>query len=299
MTHPTDETLNGYIERELSPAEHVQVATHLESCADCALVVSDIQQIVRDASALGPIDPPAHVWEKLAHSIVDSRQSTVASRQVAVESQQVAVDSQQVLAESPRPTVQGLEPRAQGQEPRAQSLEPKAQSVQPNAHSLWPRYGWAMATAAMVVLAFLTGRFVHEREQQSVAEQAPAVTALPASVDQTLLIAVGDHLERSQMVLVELAHAETRGQLDISAERQLADDLVASNRLYRQTAQQMGQDSVATLLDDLERVLVEVARGPSTVSMRQLADIQQRIESQGILFKVKVIGSDIRKPPVS
>ena len=117
--------------------------------------------------------------------------------------------------------------------------------------------------------------------------------------ERVLLIAVGDHLERSQMVLVELAHAETQGVLDISAERQLADDLVASNRLYRQTAQQMGQENVAGLLDELERVLVEVARGPSTVSMRQLTDIQQRIEALGIVFKMKVIGSDIRQQPVS
>jgi hypothetical protein len=91
------------------------------------------------------------------------------------------------------------------------------------------------------------------------------------------------------MVLVELANAHTRDALDISAERQSADELLASNRLYRQTAAQMGQTNVADLLDDLERVLVEVARGPSQVSMGQLAEIQQRIESQGILFKVKVI----------
>ena len=103
--------------------------------------------------------------------------------------------------------------------------------------------------------------------------------------ERVLLIAVGDHLERSQMVLVELAHAETRGDLDISAERQLADDLVASNRLYRQSAQQIGQANVAGLLDELEPVLVEVARGPSTVSMQQLADIQQRIEALGIVFR--------------
>jgi hypothetical protein len=101
------------------------------------------------------------------------------------------------------------------------------------------------------------------------------------------------------MVLVELAHAQTRDELDISAERQRADDLVASNRLYRQTAMQMGQANVADVLDELERVLVEVARGPSRVSVRQLANIQQRIESQGILFKVKVIGSEIRNQPVS
>ena len=94
---------------------------------------------------------------------------------------------------------------------------------------------------------------------------------------------------QGEMVLVELANAHTRDALDISAERESADELLASNRLYRQTAAQMGQTNVADLLGDLERVLVEVARGPSQVSMRQLAEIQQRIESQGILFKVKVI----------
>ena len=161
---------------------------------------------------------------------------------------------------------------------------------------------WALATAALVVMAFLTGRLVNQREQQNAAQRVEAGTRV--SVDESvrervLLIAVGDHLERSQMVLVELSNAATRDELDISAERQLADDLVASNRLYRQTAQQIGQANVAGVLDELERVLVEVARGPSTVSMEQLADIQQRIESQGILFKVKVIGSEIRQQPVS
>jgi hypothetical protein len=263
MTHPTEETLNDYIERELSPAEQVRVATHLDACADCALVVAELQQIVRDASALGPLDPPEHLWRAI--------QSTVASRQSQVDSPESA-----------------------------------AQGPQPRVHGLWPRYAWALATAALVVMAFLTGR-IAEREQQSASEQAADAAGGRASADETavrervLLIAVGDHLERSQMVLVELAHAdaETLGELDISAERQLADDLVASNRLYRQTARQIGQANVAGLLDELERVLVEVARGPSTVSMRQLADIQQRIEALGIVFKMKVIGSDLRQQPVS
>lgn len=250
MTHPREETLNDFIERDLTPAEHVRVAAHIETCPDCALFVADMQQIVHDASSLGPLTPPPHVW--------------------------TAIQS------------------------RLDSPEPKAQSPQPK---VWMKFAWAAATAALVVMAFLTGRFVNLREQQSASQEA--ATSRLAVADQAmvrervLLIAVGDHLERSQMVLVELAHAETRGELDISAERQLADDLVASNRLYRQTAQQMGQASVAGVLDELERVLVEVARGPSTVSMQQLADIQQRIESQGILFKVKVIGSEIRHQPVS
>jgi hypothetical protein len=266
MTHPDEEILNDYVERELSPAEHVRVATHVEACGECALVVAEIHQVVRDAAALGPIIPPPHVWtslqERLARSTVHSPQSIVDSPESTVHS---------------RPSIDGRR---------------------------WTRYAWAMATAALVVMAFLTGRLLNVREQQPGLEQAgeaesPAAVAGDTMVrERVLLIAVGDHLERSQMVLVELAHAETSDELDISAERQLADDLLASNRLYRQTAQQMGQTNVAGILDELERVLVELARGPSTVSMQQLADIQQRIDSQGILFKVKVVGSDLRKPPV-
>src|SRR5918993_844407 len=206
MTHPTEETLNDYLERELTPAEQVRVATHLETCAECALIVAEFEKIVRDASALGPVDPPPHLWTAIK-SQVDSRQSSVdsLSRQSTV----------------------------------------------------WPRYAWALATAALVVMAFFVGRMAQQREQQTASQQdgstaGRAITDQTAVRERVLLVAVGDHLERSQMVLVELAHAETRGQLDISAERQLADDLVASNRLYRQTAQQMGQENVAGLLNELE-----------------------------------------------
>jgi hypothetical protein len=166
---------------------------------------------------------------------------------------------------------------------------------------------WGLATAALVVLAFLAGRVIEQRQQAAKVTSGQSASAAPASGstattaadtairERVLLVAVGDHLERSQMVLVELANAEPHGQLDISAERQFADELLASNRLYRQTAVQLGQTNVADLLDELEPVLVEVARGPSLVSMQQLADIRQRIEAQGILFKVKIIGAEMRE----
>jgi len=44
----------------------------------------------------------------------------------------------------------------------------------------------------------------------------------------------------------------------------------------------------------LERVLVEVARGPSELEPAELESLRKRIESQGILFKVKVLGSKVR-----
>jgi hypothetical protein len=272
--HPTDDILNDYVDGALAAAEMADVAAHLEQCAACALCVAELQHIVVHARALPPLQPPPGVWERIRE-------------EQRAESEKMGSDP--VFLPSSTNTA-----KKRGQTP----------------------YGpyWALATAAAVVLAFLAGRVIEQRNQRLQREvaaetQAQAVTQDgPDTVDsvanvreRVLLMAVGDHLERSQMVLVELANAQTQGELDISAERQKADELLASNRLYRQTAVQLGQTRVAGLLDDLERVLVEVARGPSQVSMAQLAEIQQRIDAQGILFKMKIVNSTItgRKAPVS
>ena len=228
--------------------------------------MAQLQHIVRDARSLPPMPPPAAVWERIRTGQRAERGETEYVGRVS--------------------DLHGARPAVR------------------------TPY-WALATAAAVVLAFLAGRVIEQRHQRDAAAhtQAQAVTQDgPDSVnsvsnvrERVLLVAVGDHLERSQMVLVELANAQTQGELDISEERQWADELLASNRLYRQTAVQLGQANVADVLDDLERVLVEVARGPSQVSMEQLAEIQQRIEAQGILFKMKIVNSTItgRKAPVS
>lgn len=140
-----------------------------------------------------------------------------------------------------------------------------------------------VAIAASLLLAFILGRRTVE---------PPATVEVVR--ERVLLVALGDHLEQSQMVLVELANGPANGDVDISAERQRAEDLIAANRLYRRTAVQAGETAMASVLDDLERVLVEVARSPETLSSGELEALRQRIEAQGILFKVRVIESQVR-----
>ena len=105
----------------------------------------------------------------------------------------------------------------------------------------------------------------------------------------------GDHLDRSQMVLVELVSAEGRGQVDISTEQARAQQLVAANRLYRQTALKTGDTAMASMLDELERTLVDIAASPSTLSQNDLDQVRRRIESKGLLFKVRVVSSQVRE----
>src|SRR6476660_8340780 len=70
-------------------------------------------------------------------------------------------------------------------------------------------------------------------------------------------------------MLVELASADdTIGAVDISLEQSRAEQLVAANRLYRQTAVSTGDARMAALLDELERVLVDIAASPAAAEGR-------------------------------
>jgi hypothetical protein len=71
--------------------------------------------------------------------------------------------------------------------------------------------------------------------------------------------------------------------------------LLDANRLYRETAKQDGDAALASVLDDLERVLLDVAHSPKEVTPAQLENIRQRIEAHGILFKVRVVGQELQE----
>lgn len=147
----------------------------------------------------------------------------------------------------------------------------------------------AGALAALIVGAFLAGRYWQIR-------QAPEPAPISAQArERILLLAVGNHLERSQMVLVELVNADGKGPVDIGPEQRTARDLVRANRLYRQTAAHDGDVGLASVLDDLERVLIEVANSPSQISSAQMESIRHRIEAKGILFKIRVVGTQVEE----
>ena len=155
---------------------------------------------------------------------------------------------------------------------------------------LWPVRHWAAtaAVAVLVISAFVAGRYYPKAQSVQTASAGQVR-------ERILLVAVGDHLERSQMVLVELMNAQPGQPLDMTAERERAGDLVAENRLYRQTALHTGDTRVASVLDDLEPVLLDIAHSPGELTPEQLEKLRQRIEGDGILFKVRVAGSSVRR----
>jgi hypothetical protein len=163
------------------------------------------------------------------------------------------------------------------------------------------------AVAAMVVAAFFAGRSsltpkIDSTKVPQVADNASGSTNTPGQVrERILLVAVGDHLDRAQSVLLEISNAEAGGvgnsrnsEVDISQQQERAQEMLVSNRLYRQTAEHSGDNAVASVLDELEPVLLEIAHSPSKVSGSELEELQRAIESRGLMLKIRVLDSTVR-----
>jgi hypothetical protein len=102
-------------------------------------------------------------------------------------------------------------------------------------------------------------------------------------------VVVTDHLDSSERMLLEVTNADARRGLGVSRKR--AEELVASNRMYRQTAVQHGDDRLAMILAELEPVLIELAHAPNELSPDEVTTLQNRINSQGLLFKVRAVSA--------
>jgi anti-sigma factor RsiW len=155
---------------------------------------------------------------------------------------------------------------------------------------LWAPRGLAFAAGALalIFLAFMAGRVTTPKE-----DKIATGGSNDGGRERVVLVAVGRHLEKTQMVLVELSNAEGKGRTDISGTQEIARDLLNDNRLYRQSAAQIGERGVTNVMEEVERFLVEVANGPSQLDPKQLASLQERLEAQGLLFKVRIVESTV------
>jgi hypothetical protein len=165
-------------------------------------------------------------------------------------------------------------------------------------------FGWAfrweaitvMATMATVVVAALMAGRVWPRA-------APEGAAAPSSIDaaagaRVRLAAIGDHLERSERVLLDLVNAGG-DRVNLSDQQTWAAELIDSNRLYRYTATQAEDPFVAGVLDDLERSLLDIVHGPSAPTPAELDAVRTRLDAATVLFKVRVLADELHEREVT
>ena len=63
--HPDDLTLNTFVDDGLEDGVRRDVEHHLMDCSQCAELVEELRDLQRAAAALGAVEPPERVWDRI------------------------------------------------------------------------------------------------------------------------------------------------------------------------------------------------------------------------------------------
>jgi len=156
-----------------------------------------------------------------------------------------------------------------------------------------PRFAW-IAAAALLVIVVIAGYQLRPRGAVQTAKTATAVTTAEGR-ERVLLVVLGDHLSRSERVFTEVKNATADAPPVVIADREAMEDLVRKNRLYLDAAQASGQTSLAGVLQEMQPLLLELARAPEHPSAQDIEMLQRRIEKRGAVLKLRLAGEQIRQ----
>ncbi|MGC2400932.1 MAG: hypothetical protein WA510_14160 [Acidobacteriaceae bacterium] len=154
----------------------------------------------------------------------------------------------------------------------------------------WRPLSWAAACSVLIAVGFLAGRHWERKQAPAV---AVAAAADPQARERVVVVVLGDHLDRSERLLVQLNHASSHNDWEAAPLQSEARELLATNRLIRQSAGNAGNLQVEASLDRLERLLVELANQPDGINETNLKRLREEMNTDGLLFDIRVLRSHL------
>ena len=152
-----------------------------------------------------------------------------------------------------------------------------------------PRLVWASAFAAVLVFALSIGFFAG---RSSLPEPAASNPLTPPSMASRVLDSyVAGHLRATEGLLMTAVNDDS-GEL-LKGNRELAEDLVESNRLYAIAATRSGNTRLADFLRQLEPVLIEMANRADAGSIESRQGLRDFLSDTDLLFQVRATESRI------
>lgn len=150
----------------------------------------------------------------------------------------------------------------------------------------WKPLIYAISCLLLVTTAFFFGR---QWERRNTNQQQPMAQNNEAGKERVVLMVVGDHLDRSERLLVALNHADTADGSTAAPLKKEAKELLVENRLYRENAQIAADPLMTGALDHLERVLVELSHQPEGITPKAIAQLQKEMNTKDLLFEIRVL----------
>jgi hypothetical protein len=173
--------------------------------------------------------------------------------------------------------------------------------------SFWPAMGYAVACLLLLAMTFASGRLFERRQKTQLqtphADTARQIPAAPREQQRggtpddaqprVLVVVLGDHLERSERLLVELKHADSDRDELAPVLKVEAQSLLAANANCQQQARKLDDPELGQALDHLGKVLTEIADQRGELDDAAIHHLQTEMESEHLLFEVRVLRSSI------
>jgi hypothetical protein len=150
----------------------------------------------------------------------------------------------------------------------------------------WRPLTWTTACALLVAIAFSAGRHWESRQKSHL-----AATPDPEVRQRVVVVVLNDHLDRSERLLVELNHAQGDVFTESGPLQTQARELLANNRLIRQSAGDAGSPQLEAALDRLERLLAELVNQPGGIREADVKRLREQMNTEGLLFDIRVLRS--------
>jgi hypothetical protein len=148
---------------------------------------------------------------------------------------------------------------------------------------LAPPLRFAFAAAAALVVALGVG-FLVGRQSVTVSPMT-ASTEADASAARVLDAYVAANLRATEGVLLTASNSNDASLLE--GNRELAQSLVESNRLYALAAARAGNARLADFLRQLEPVLLSLANQPAIATVQSSEDLRRFLDATDLLFQVR------------
>ena len=247
-----------YFYDELADAERERIKQHLAVCDECRRALEDLS-IIRSALESCPDvkAPPGGDWSAFMLRLDTSIRS----------------------------------------EPVAPPLSNRRRVVEFGSRRVAPALALAAAIALVTMSVFTVMRHrsapdATEQTQTATSASVEPPSAQTTGADSALAQISEQHLERTKLVVLGLA---TKNPSDSSGqswdyERTLATSLLSDTRLYRQTCEEQGMNSLADVLRDLELVLLQTSMS-QTSDAESLAQLQRLIRQRDLITKMDVVAT--------
>jgi hypothetical protein len=289
------EKISLLIDGELSPVEAREVESHLLSCAQCAEARADFLNLRSQISSFEASLPPVVQNRALAKILVSGGRKKAASglgfgwrwnwgysaaalASIAIMALIIGVISyrapEEVAIQSPAPVPSPTVERSPEAKPSPEAESPKTEKNDKESEAPQPK-------------PTPVRRPLHREPKPG--EQFASIPELIRPADAQTMTAL--HFEKAETLLrafrnVQLDDADAASEVDY--ERKRAKQLVYQNMMLRREADASGDIQIASLLENLEPILLDIANLPAQPDDDSVRAIRERVERKNIVALLQI-----------